>query len=213
MLTKKSALVERLEIENYQFVLTNTVKHANHKFHGQHEEHYDGSRLFWKNTSKTNENFAKVDKYSNSQYNLTKYGNAKLTALKKHVAELVIKYQRESHKLQSQKRENSICQRYRNEGKLERIVIPNVWGQFLERNKKDSIFVSTQMHEGKLTALERFVRNWDGGISIALYVNVSTVFNMSRLIAEKYPAILEKRNIDVHLVARHGVCILHTVVI
>ena len=69
------------------------------------------------------------------------------------------------------------------------------------------------MHEGKLTALERFVRNWDGGISIALYVNVSTVFNMSRLIAEKYPAILEKRNIDVHLVARHGVCILHIVVI
>ena len=69
------------------------------------------------------------------------------------------------------------------------------------------------MHEGKLTALERFVRNWDGGMSIALYVNVGIVFNMSRLIAEKYPAILEKRNIDVHLVARHGVCILHIFVI
>ena len=133
----------------------------------------------------------------------------KLDALQDAISVLVVRYDKEVFMRPKKVRLRNICDRYELEGKQDKVFIPNVWRKYLRTNDERDVVVVTQMHLAKLDVLQRFLEHWDGGFSVTLFLNTSTSWQLPKLLLDNYTSILERHNIDLHLVAMEGVSTLN----
>ena len=142
---------------------------------------------------------------------LSNYAKEKLATFQDKLSELVYRFRKDVFHRTEKPKLKDICARFEREGTEDKIFIPNVWKQYSELNVESDIAVVTQMHEGKLNVLDRFLRHWDGAFSVAFFVNTTSAHTLPELLRTTYRTVLERRNIDVHIVAKEGVKSLHKI--
>ncbi len=108
----------------------------------------------------------------------------------------------EAYKMMDYK--TNLCQQYQIEGNLDRIVIPHIWQEINPPQNYTDVTLVTQISLERLGILERLLINWEGPISVALYLSRLYLNNTLSLI-EPYLRIMRRDNLDIHLVLQNGV--------
>lgn len=97
-----------------------------------------------------------------------------------------------------------LCTRYDAEAAEVKVHVTNVWH---EANTIDDRLLTlvTQMSEGKLGVLERLLHHWSGPMSLALYLDNSTLPQLPNILLQRNSSMLYRTNVDIHLVIKSGV--------
>ena len=82
--------------------------------------------------------------------------------------------------------------------------VSQVWRKLLQVSDEDITLV-TQMTEDRIPLLDLVGRHWPGPISAAICCTKSALFKL-REIFQGYPRLLARKNLDIHLVNKVGVC-------
>ena len=141
----------------------------------------------------------------NDPNDLSNYAKEKLATFQDKLSKLVYQFRRDVFHRPERTKLRDICARFEREGKEDKIFIPNVWKKYSYIDPDSDIVVVTQMHEGKFNVLDRFLRHWDGGFSATFHLNTTSAYLLPELLRTTYRSVLERRNIDVHIVAMEGV--------
>ncbi len=97
-----------------------------------------------------------------------------------------------------------ICQEYNIEGSLDRTVRPNMWESINPPQNYTDVTLVTQISTELLWVLERLLGNWEGPMSVAMYLRREDLKNIvSRM--WPYPRIMSRDNLDIHMVLQNGV--------
>ncbi len=97
-----------------------------------------------------------------------------------------------------------ICQEYNIEGSLDRIVRPNMWESINSPQNYTDVTLVTQISTERLWVLERLLGNWEGPMSVAMYLRRDDLDKMLSLMWA-YPRVMSRANLDMHLVLQNGV--------
>lgn len=147
-----------------------------------------------------------VERPAHQNDELSDFAKEKLDVFQDKLSELVFKFRRDVFDRPEKPKLKDICARFEREGKEKRIFVPNVWKAHSSVDANKDVVVVTQLHEGKLPSLYRFLHQWEGGFSVALSLNTTTAHTLPDLLRTRFPEILERTNIDIHIAASEGVC-------
>ncbi len=136
---------------------------------------------------------------------LSEFAKDKLHVFQQQLSQLLFRFRKDIFHRPERPKLKDVCARYEREASDDKIFKANIWKDYVELNPGFDIVVVTQMHEGKLKALSKFLQHWTGGFSVALYLNMTSAHTLPDILRMEYPAILERRNIDIHITAKEGV--------
>ena len=105
----------------------------------------------------------------------------------------------------------NICAVYDADAKLKRFYAASVWNDQLQIIPDDVTFV-TQLSLNRIHLIDMIIKQWSGPLSVALCLGTKDLLSVEQEIV-KYPAILERSNIDFHMVLASGVSSFFCVVI
>ncbi len=97
------------------------------------------------------------------------------------------------------------CVMYHKEISLKHFTVSNIWSTFAEYKENDVTLVS-QFTLDKVTVLSELLDHWTAPISLALYIGYDILDKVPHVL-ERFPNILARENLDIHLVIKNGVCI------
>ena len=97
-----------------------------------------------------------------------------------------------------------ICDVYDEDAKHRRFFVPSVWKEYLSV-ESDDITLVTQLSFNRFYLIDLLIKHWSGPLSITIYVNTEQLQVFGGALAT-HPTLLERENIDFHIVMESGVC-------
>ena len=98
------------------------------------------------------------------------------------------------------------CSIYNADAEHKRFVIPSIWKNYLSVKLDDITFV-TQLSFNRFYLIELIAKQWSGPLSIAIYVQVDHLPSFEKVFLT-YPSLVDRDNLDIHLVLASGVSIV-----
>ena len=96
-----------------------------------------------------------------------------------------------------------ICLSYNADGKHKRYAVHSIWRDYLSVAREDITLV-THLTTDRLHLVDLLTQHWKGPLSIALQVELKYLSSLLNKIA-KFPSILQRNNIDIHIAIKTGV--------
>ena len=101
------------------------------------------------------------------------------------------------------------CSIYNSDAEHKRFVIPSIWKNYLSVKPDDITFV-TQLSFSRFYLTELIAKQWSGPLSIAIYVQVDRLPSFEKVFST-YPSLVDRDNLDIHIVLASGVSIVEAV--
>lgn len=135
---------------------------------------------------------------------LTTYGEDRLGILLKNIDKLrkETSIQRKRYILKRSGRVN--CKIFQLEGFMKRSELLQIWRDDSHIYTECDVSLTTHLTLDKMSMLSGLLDYWPGPISVALYFD-PFLFDQTIRIFKQYPNILERRDLDMHIVVMKGV--------
>ena len=104
------------------------------------------------------------------------------------------------------------CKQFHEEAAYNYKQVTSVWGlddDFSTSNDAEWLYdvtLMTHMSTDRIAMLTTLIKHWEGPLTFSVYGSLEELNNFS-LIIQKYPHIMQRNNINLNLVLKHGVSI------
>ncbi len=101
------------------------------------------------------------------------------------------------------------CDQYKKQADIKYSMVPRVWSS-LNSYERDDVTLVGDLEINDIEWLNLVIRNWSGSLSVTVYIDVKDEGHLAilRQLHMEYPVLMNRVNLDIHLVAKAGVSIV-----